>query len=197
MNTPNKLSVARLISVPLFIIIYLFPYGQFGISIPSYSILWTEISVLDIVCFLFFVGASLTDMLDGHIARKYHLITTFGKFIDPIADKALVNSSMILLTMSGRMNIVLLLIMILRDTFVDGVRMVAAGNNKVVAASYWGKAKTVTQMVGISLILLNNPFFTALNFPLDQVLMYLATFFSVVSGIKYIIACKDYIFKSM
>ena len=187
MNTPNKLSVARLISVPLFIIIYLFPFGDLGIRIPTYNILFTQISVLDIVCFLFFVGASLTDMLDGHIARKYHLITTFGKFIDPIADKALVNSSMILLTMSGRMNIVLLLIMILRDTFVDGVRMVAAGNNKVVAASYWG----------ISLILLNNPFFAALGFPLDQILMYLATFFSVVSGIKYIIACKDYIFKSM
>ena len=93
MNLPNKLTTIRLLSVPLFIIVYLIPYQSLGIEIPVFDVLSTSLSLLDIILFLIFALSALTDYLDGYIARKQHLITTFGKFIDPIADKLIVNTT--------------------------------------------------------------------------------------------------------
>ena len=104
----------------------------------------------------------------GYLARKNHLVTTFGKFVDPIADKMLVNSALILLTWNNKMSVIALIVMLLRDTFVDGVRLVASSSNRVLAASIYGKLKTVTQMVGICLLLLNNPIFAHWDIPFAQ-----------------------------
>ena len=149
MNLPNKLTTIRLVSVPLFIIVYLIPYQSLGIQIPVFHILSSSLSLLDIVLFFIFALSALTDYFDGYIARKYHLITTFGKFIDPIADKLIVNTALLLLASSQDIHIIIPIIMISRDTIVDAIRLVASQKNIVLAASYLGKAKTMTQMMFI------------------------------------------------
>ncbi|UTY38979.1 CDP-alcohol phosphatidyltransferase family protein [Allocoprobacillus halotolerans] len=126
MNLPNRLTTIRLVSVPLFIIVYLIPYQSLGIEIPVFQILSTSLSLLDIVLFLIFALSALTDYLDGYIARKHHLVTTFGKFIDPIADKLIVNTALLLLASSQDIHIIIPIIMISRDTIVDAIRLVAS-----------------------------------------------------------------------
>ncbi len=197
MNLPNKLTTLRLISVPIFIIIYLFPYDTMGISIPVYHILSTNISLLDIVLFVLFALSSLTDYLDGYLARKNDMITTFGKFVDPIADKLIVNCAILLLASSSKISIIIPIIMISRDTIVDAIRMMASQRNVVLAASYLGKAKTMTQMIAICILLLNNIGFSALGIPMDQIMIWIATLISAISGIDYLMKNSQYIFESM
>ncbi len=191
MNLPNKLTVLRMILVPIIIAIYLIPFGG-DVHLGSVTIAFNQL----IVCLLFIV-ASFTDFLDGKIARKNHLITTFGKFMDPIADKLLVNSLLILLAYSGTIPVVFTIIMIARDTVVDAIRCLAAQNNVVIAASMLGKAKTFTQMFGIIFLLLNNFPFAYINIPVDMILITLAAIISVVSGCDYFIKSKDFILESM
>lgn len=197
MNLPNKLTTIRLIFVPLFVVIYLFPFQALGVSIPTFEFLSTQLSLLDIILFLIFVIAAITDFLDGHIARKKNLITTFGKFIDPIADKLIVNTVLLLLASSNKISIIIPIIMISRDTIVDAIRLVASQQNVVLAASYLGKAKTMTQMIAIGLLLLNNVVFEFFSIPMDHILICLATVISVVSGIEYFIKNSQYITESM
>lgn len=197
MNLPNKLSILRLITVPILVIIYLFPYSSLGISIPTFTLLTTKLSLIDVICFILFVFASITDWLDGYLARKYNLITTFGKFIDPIADKLIVNSTLLLLVYSNKIHIIVPILMIGRDTVVDAIRMIAMSNNKVLAASYFGKAKTVCQMIAICVLLLNNIIFDYFNIPMGTILITLATIISVLSGIDYFVKNKDYIMESI
>ncbi|MCD7808082.1 MAG: CDP-diacylglycerol--glycerol-3-phosphate 3-phosphatidyltransferase [Erysipelotrichaceae bacterium] len=197
MNLPNKLTTIRLISVPVFIIIYLFPYESMDISIPVYSILSTHISLLDIILFIIFALSSLTDYLDGYLARKNDMITTFGKFVDPIADKLIVNCTILLLASSNRISILIPIIMISRDTIVDAIRMMASQRNVVLAASYLGKAKTMTQMIAICIILLNNVIFASFGIPMDQIMIWIATLISVISGMDYLMKSSQYIFESM
>ncbi|MCD7894631.1 MAG: CDP-diacylglycerol--glycerol-3-phosphate 3-phosphatidyltransferase [Erysipelotrichaceae bacterium] len=197
MNLPNKLTTIRLISVPIFIIIYLFPYETMGISIPTYQILSTNLSLLDIILFIIFALSSLTDYLDGYLARKNNMITTFGKFVDPIADKLIVNCTILLLASSSRISIIIPIIMISRDTIVDAIRMMASQRNVVLAASYLGKAKTMTQMIAICILLLNNVGFSALGIPMDQIMIWIATLISAISGIDYFMKNSQYIFESM
>ena len=184
MNLPNRLTVTRLCLVPVFIALYLCPYFT-DISVPQIHILFTDISVIQLLAFIVFLGASLTDFLDGYLARKNHLVTTFGKFVDPIADKMLVNSALILLTWNNKMSVIALIVMLLRDTFVDGVRLVASSSNRVLAASIYGKLKTVTQMVGICLLLLNNPIFAHWDIPFANYVINIAACVSLLSGIDY------------
>lgn len=197
MNLPNKLTMIRLISVPIFVIVYLFPYQSLGIVIPTFDVFSTQLSLLDIILFLIFVLSSLTDYLDGYLARKNDLVTTFGKFVDPIADKLIVNSALLLLAYSHDISIVVPIIMIARDTVVDAIRLMASQRNVVLAASYLGKAKTMTQMIAICLLLLNNVIFDALSIPLAQIMIWLATCISVISGIDYFVKNKQYILESM
>lgn len=179
MNLPNKLTTIRLLSVPLFIIVYLIPYQSLGIEIPVFDVLSTSLSLLDIILFLVFALSALTDYLDGYIARKQHLITTFGKFIDPIADKLIVNTTLLLLASTHDIHIIIPIIMISRDIIVDAIRLVASQKNVVLAASYLGKAKTMTQMIAICLLLLNNIVFAGLHIPMDQIMIWLATLISL------------------
>ena len=197
MNLPNKLTLARLVLVPVIIVTYLFPYTYLGIHMPAFEILSAHLTLKDVVVFLIFLVASLTDFLDGYIARRDNLVTTFGKFVDPIADKLIVNTALLLLASSSRISILVPIIMIARDTIVDAVRLVAIQNNKVIAASMLGKAKTVTQMIGIILVMLNNIVFGYFNIPMDQIMMFVATVISLVSGFEYFIKNKDFIMESM
>lgn len=197
MNLPNKLTTIRLLSVPLFIIVYLIPYQSLGIEIPVFDVLSTSLSLLDIILFLIFALSALTDYLDGYIARKQHLITTFGKFIDPIADKLIVNTTLLLLASTHDIHIIIPIIMISRDIIVDAIRLVASQKNVVLSASYLGKAKTMTQMIAICLLLLNNIVFAGLHIPMDQIMIWLATLISFVSGIDYFMKNRQYIMESM
>lgn len=197
MNLPNKLTTIRLIFVPLFVIIYLLPYQTLGVTIPTFDILSTQLSLLDIILFLIFVIASMTDFLDGYLARKNNLVTTFGKFIDPIADKLIVNTALLLLASSDSISIVVPIIMISRDIIVDAIRLVASQKQVVLAASLLGKAKTMTQMIAIALLLVHNVGFAVIGIPMDQILICLATIISLISGIEYFMKNKQYITESM
>ena len=141
--------------------------------------------------------ASFTDYLDGQIARKEDLVTTFGKFVDPIADKLLVNTIFLLLASDNTINIIIPIIMISRDTIVDAIKMSAASRQVVVAASKLGKLKTVSQMIAIGLLLVNNFPFSALNIDVATIMAWVATVISVISGIDYFMKNKEMLTETM
>lgn len=192
MNLPNKLTMVRIALVPLVVIVYLCIGDNFLVMDET-----SGLAFRDVLVFIIFAIASITDMLDGMIARKYHLITSFGKFVDPIADKLLVNTVLIMLAYTHQANIIAVLLMIARDLFVDGLRMTAASQGKVVSAGFYGKLKTVLQMVAIVFLLLKNWPFSYLGLPVDQILLWAATFASLYSGYIYFMKLKKYILESM
>ncbi len=196
MNLPNRLTVLRIIMIPIIVLVYLFPYSQFGIDIPVYDVRFVSISLINIIVLILFALTSFTDYLDGQIARKKNLITTFGKFADPIADKLLVNTMFILFAAQGIIPVVPVLVMLARDTIVDGCRMIAASNGKVVAAGYLGKVKTVSQMLAIVLILVNNLPFELWRLPISDMVLWFAAIVSFASGVSYFMQMKEYIFES-
>lgn len=192
MNLPNKLTMVRIALVPLVVIVYLCIADNFWVMDET-----SGLAFRDVLVFIIFAIASITDMLDGMIARKYHLITSFGKFVDPIADKLLVNTVLIMLAYTHQANIIAVLLMIARDLFVDGLRMTAASQGKVVSAGFYGKLKTVLQMVAIVFLLLKNWPFSYLGLPVDQILLWAATLASLYSGYIYFMKLKKYILESM
>lgn len=171
MNLPNKLSMLRILMIPVFVILALMnaPAAQYA-----------AVGV--------FVLASITDALDGHIARKNGLVTNFGKFIDPIADKLLVMSALIVLVERGRMPGWVCIVMLAREFAISGFRLVAAGTGKVIAAGILGKIKTVTQMIAVIALLLTaiDGVFAPLGTFAD-IAMYVSAFMTVWSGADYII----------
>ena len=192
MNLPNKLTMVRIALVPLVVIVYLCIGDNFWVMDET-----SGLAFRDVLVFIIFATASISDMLDGMIARKYHLITSFGKFVDPIADKLLVNTVLIMLAYTHQANIIAVLLMIARDLFVDGLRMTAASQGKVVSAGFYGKLKTVLQMVAIVFLLLKNWPFSYLGLPVDQILLWAATLASLYSGYIYFMKLKKYILESM
>ena len=196
MNLPNRLTVMRIIMIPVIILIAIFPYSQFGIEIPLLQFGFVTLSAVNIVMLVLFCDASFTDFLDGYLARKNNLVTTFGKFADPIADKLLVTTMYILFAAQGTIPVVPVLIMVARDTIVDGIRMIASSNGVVMAAGYLGKLKTVVQMLSIITILLNNLPFELYRLPVSDFLLWFAAFTSLASGISYFNQMKEYIFES-
>ena len=197
MNLPNKLTVIRIILVPLLVLIWLFPYSAFGIEFPVYEIGTVSLSLLNIIVLAIFCIASFTDYLDGHLARSRNLVTTFGKFCDPIADKLLVNATLIIFVSKGAVPVVPIILMFLRDTIVDGCRMIASTTGVVIAAGKMGKLKTVLQMFAIIFTLLNNLPFELVSIPVSTILIWCAAFVSVLSGYSYFAQVKEYIFKTM
>ena len=192
MNLPNKLTMLRIVMVPVVVLIYLLIPQDFCIVSQT-----NGLALRDIFAFLVFAAASFTDMLDGQIARKQHLITSFGKFADPIADKMLVNTLLILLVYTHQANVVAVLLMIARDLVVDGLRMLASQHGKVVSAGFFGKLKTVLQMFAIVFLLLKNWPFVYIGLPVDQILLWGATIASLWSGLVYFVQLKDYVLESM
>ena len=197
MNLPNKLTVIRVLLVPLLILVYMFPYDTTGINVAVYHILDTDISLVNIIILVIFIVASITDYFDGRIARSKKLITTFGKFADPIADKLLVNTIFLLLASDGKINIIIPIIMISRDTIVDAIKMSAASKQVVVAASKLGKLKTVSQMIALCFLLVNNFPFSVLGIDLATILAWIATVISVISGIDYFIKNREMLMETM
>lgn len=196
MNLPNKLTLFRIVLIPVIILVYLFPYSSFGIEPAVFTVGTVSISVINLVALLIYVVAAVTDALDGHIARSRNMITTFGKFADPIADKLLTTTMFLLFLSRGMIPFLPVFIMIARDTVVDGCRMLAASNGKVVAAQLMGKLKTVFQMVTVALVLLNNLPFELLHLPVAEIMLWLSALVSLVSGIQYFTQLKDDIFES-
>ena len=197
MNLPNKLTLTRILFVPILIFIYMFPYETVGIHIPVFHIFKTDLSLINIIVFIIFIAASMTDMLDGQIARRKKLITTFGKFADPIADKLLVNTIFMLLASDGTITIIIPIIMISRDTIVDAIRLVAASKQVVIAAKPLGKLKTVTQMIGLGFVLLNNFPLSFFHIPIGQIMIWIAAVISIISGLDYFYSHKELLTESI
>ncbi|MGN1276205.1 MAG: CDP-diacylglycerol--glycerol-3-phosphate 3-phosphatidyltransferase [Floccifex sp.] len=192
MNLPNKLTCLRILLVPVVVIIYLCISPDFCVFSQT-----TGLALRDVLAFLVFVGASITDMLDGQIARRQNLITSFGKFADPIADKMLVNTLLILMVYTHQANVVAVLLMIARDLVVDGLRMIASQHGKVVSAGMPGKVKTVLQMIAIAVLLLRNWPFAFFNLPVGSILLWCATVASLYSGWIYFYKLRKYVLESM
>ena len=155
-----------------------------------------NVSLTSLIAWILFIIASISDFVDGYIARKYQMVTDYGKFMDPIADKLLVNTVLIILSAYGVIPVLCTIIMIARDTIVDAVRMNAVRKNIVVAANIFGKLKTVLQMVALIFILINDfGLSNLLNLPeglyIGQILLYLATIASFASGVIYLVQNKD------
>lgn len=196
MNTPNKLTVFRISLVPLIVLIYVFPYAHLDIIMPTYLFKGVFLPLKNIIVLALFVLASITDFLDGYLARKNNQITTFGKFLDPIADKILVNTLFIILASMKVVPVVAVLLMVWRDTIVDGVRMMAASKGEVISAGILGKIKTVAQMTTIIVVLLNNIPFEFYRLPVSDFLIWFSTLTSLFSGYAYVFAAKDIILES-
>ena len=169
-----------------------------GYSWPEYLLGGKIVIKLNyILAGIFFVIASLTDMLDGKIARKYNMVTDFGKMMDAIADKVLVNGVLILLAYNHNIPVVVPVVVILRDTVVDAIKMASGNKGKVVAASMAGKVKTACMMVGLTLVLFSNLPFELFGIGVGQGLVLLATCMSVYSGIEYFMVNKEFVFGNM
>ena len=197
MNLPNRLTMFRMVLIPVIILVYLFPYASAGIVMPVYNIGGISLPLVNLIALVIYIVAAVTDALDGHIARSRNMITTFGKFADPIADKLLTTTMFLMFASRGIISVVPVIIMVCRDTIVDGCRMAAANNGKVVAAGMMGKCKTVLQMVTVALVLLNNLPFELIGLPFTTILLWLAALVSAISGIQYFNQCKDDIMESI
>lgn len=197
MNTPNKTTITRFILTIILIAIMVFPYNSCNINIPYLGN--TGFNVIDLVGCIIFIVASITDFIDGHLARKNNLVTDFGKFMDPLADKFLVNSSLIILAVqkSNLLPVLIVVLMIGRDIAVDGIKLISAKKGRTVAANIYGKLKTVFQMIAIPVIFLNGfPFNYLLKentYIITIILASLACLMSLISGVIYIYQNRDMI----
>lgn len=172
MNLPNKLTILRVIMIPFFVVCLLMDKGTA-----------TEIAAL-----VLFAAASFTDYLDGHIARKNNIVTNFGKFMDPLADKLLVCSALICLVELNRIAAWVVIIIIAREFIISGFRLIASDNGVVIAASYWGKFKTVSHMALIMLLIIQ-PEGTVFYW-LEQIILWIAIALTVISLLDYVIKNK-------
>ena len=186
MNLPNKITMVRIFLSITLLVLLMFPFNLCGISFPEFQIFGSiTINLLYIIGGIIFLVASLTDFLDGNIARKNNLVTDFGKVMDAIADKILVNGVLIILACNGIISVVIPVIIITRDTFVDSIKMVAGSKGKAVGASILGKLKTICMMTGMTLTFFYNIPFELINIDIASGLLYVATILSIVSGIQY------------
>lgn len=174
MNLPNKLTMFRVVLIPFFVFFLLAPYFE------EYG---------NYIAVGIFVVASLTDLLDGKIARKYNLVTNFGKFMDPLADKLLVCSAMICLIELEKIPAWVVIIIIAREFIISGFRLIASDNGVVIAASYWGKFKTTFQMIMVIVLMLDIPH--PVFYWMGEVLIYVSLALTVISLVDYIAKNKD------
>ena len=177
MNTANIITISRILSVPIFL------YFLYNLDKPWYSLISAAL----------FLIISLTDMIDGYIARKYNQITDFGKFLDPLADKILVSSAMIVLVGLGRLNSVACVIVIFREFIVTSLRLVANTGGKVIAAGIWGKLKTIFQIITVMVILLEEYLITLYPLPYSAFFVWIMVILTVYSGLEYIWQYRKFI----
>lgn len=196
MNLPNKITMSRIILSFVIIVILLFPFDSAGLEFPKLFI--SESMVVDlkyILAGVLFIIASITDFIDGKIARKYDMITDLGKMLDAIADKVLVNSILIILAATGFISPIIPVVIVVRDIIVDSIKMVAGSKGEVVAAIKTGKIKTACLMFGIVLTLFYNLPFELLNIRVSDALLIIACVFSIISAVQYYSLNKKYIFE--
>lgn len=194
MNTPTKLTVSRLILSLAIIFILLFPWSMINVTIPQVLVSGVTVDIRYLIAGVLFIIASLTDFLDGYLARKNNQITNTGKMLDAIADKVLVDSVLIILACQGFVNAIVPVVIVLRDIVVDAIKMEAASKGKVVAAIKSGKIKTASLMVGTVLMLFYNLPFELVNVHVDIFLLYFATIMSIFSMYEYYTLNKNIIF---
>ncbi|OQB25248.1 MAG: CDP-diacylglycerol--glycerol-3-phosphate 3-phosphatidyltransferase [Firmicutes bacterium ADurb.Bin182] len=171
MNFANKLTMLRILLIPLFLACF---------YIKSLVQQWNYIAAF------IFIAAYLTDIFDGNYARSHNIVTTFGKFMDPIADKMLTGSAVIMLVSEGMLSPLAAIIFIGREFLISGFRLIAANNGTVIAASWLGKVKTVTQCIAVVIILLKNPLFGLIGIRMDIIMLAAALVFTIWSGFDYI-----------
>ena len=194
MNFANKITMSRIVMSLIIIILLLFPFDQVGFEFPTFLIKGTIlIDWKYIIVGILFIIASLTDFFDGFVARKYNLVTDFGKMMDAISDKLLTNSVLIILACSGKISTVIAVIIIVRDIVVDSIKMVIGNKGAAVAAIGIAKWKTATLMVGIILTLFYNLPFELFNLRISDFLLAVAAILSVISACKYYIMAKPYL----
>ena len=166
MNLPNKLTTLRMLLVPVFIVLYLMNYR--------------------LAALIVFVAASFTDYLDGYLARKNNLITDYGKIMDPLADKLLVTSALVCMVQTAVVPAWMVIVILAREFAITGLRAVAAGEGRVIAAAWSGKIKTVTQMIAVVFLLLDNWPFSLIGFPFATIMLWIAVIMTIYSGCEYI-----------
>ena len=196
MNTANKITISRIVLSIIIMILLLFPFGELGIDLPSYVVngnIYIELKY--IIAGVLFIVASLTDFFDGYIARKYNMVTDFGKMVDAISDKMLTNSLLVILACNGMISPVIAVIFIVRDIAVDSMKMIVGNKGHAVAAIKVAKWKTATLMVGLVLTLFYNLPFELLNIRVSDFLLFIAAVLSVISGIQYYILNKHLLFE--
>ncbi|WP_313756513.1 CDP-diacylglycerol--glycerol-3-phosphate 3-phosphatidyltransferase [Tissierella sp.] len=174
MNLANKITIFRVFLVPIFMFV-----------------LYSNLPYNTYLAAAIFIIASLTDTLDGYIARSRNMITNFGKFVDPLADKVLVSAALISLVELGKVPGWVVVLIIAREFTITGFRIIAASEGITIAASSLGKIKTITQLVAIIALLLNNFPFNLINLPFDYIMLYISLFFTIISGIDYIYKNKS------
>lgn len=198
MNVPNKITLCRIGLSILLLILMIFPVDKIGLSFPMFEIVASKGTILIdckyIICGIMFAVAAFTDFLDGCLARKYNLVTDFGKILDAIADKVLVNGVLILFAVNGYISPVIPVVIISRDTIVDSIKMIAGQKAGAVGASKLGKIKTVVMLVGLTLTFFYNLPFELWNINVASVFLLIATVLSVVSGVEYYEKNKKYFF---
>lgn len=194
MNTPTKLTVARILMTIVMIFMLLFPFYDVGINMPNFLVGGVYVKLEYLIAGVIFVVASVTDFLDGYLARKNNEVTDLGKMLDAIADKVLVNSVLIILAAHGFINEIIPVIIVLRDIVVNAIKMEAAGKGKVVAAIGSGKIKTASLMVGIVLTFFYNMPFEFIGISVNEFLLYFACVMSIISACQYFAMNKSLIF---
>lgn len=190
MNLPNKLTCLRVVMIPFFVGAMMYAQNALSYSVMVDSIeaterFFTAYERFRIIACVLFCLAAFTDFLDGYLARKYQLVTNFGKFMDPLADKLLVSSALILLTAYGQLPVLVTLLIIAREFIISGFRLVASDNGIVIAASYWGKWKTVCQMA-MCILMIGQFSASPVYRGIETALMYAALILTVISLVDYI-----------
>ncbi|WP_055108394.1 CDP-diacylglycerol--glycerol-3-phosphate 3-phosphatidyltransferase [Paenibacillus ihumii] len=187
MNLPNRITIARIFMIPVMLVFLLvdFQWWSYELSLGGYTL-----PVNQLIGALLFIVAASTDGIDGYIARKHNMVTNLGKLLDPLADKLLVAAVLVALVAMGEIEAIIAIIIISREFAVTGLREIALLEGSVIAASKWGKAKTIAQIIAISVLLLNNFPFEWLNIPFDEIAIWAATLITIYSGIDYFVKNK-------
>ncbi len=198
MNLPNKITCVRLVLSFLVLFILCMNWNAIGVEWKDFSPILGRVplSLKYIVCGVLFLIASITDFLDGFIARKFNMVTDFGKVMDAIADKVLVNGVLILLACADKIPVVVPVVIITRDIIVDSIKMASGNKGRVVAASWAGKIKTICMMIGVTLVFFSNLPFALIGSGLavDDFFLFIATVMSVISACQYYWVNKDILF---
>lgn len=196
MNLPNRITISRIFLSAVLLILLIFPFYKFGFNFPTFVVANGKVilNLKYVICGIIFVIAASTDFLDGYLARKNNQVTDFGKVLDAIADKMLVNGVLIILAVESQISVIVPVVIVIRDIAVDSIKMIAGQKNGAVGASWTGKIKTICMLIGLTLLFFGNLPFELVNLRVAEFLILVATVLSVVSGVQYYLNNKKYLF---